>query len=119
MHTVEPSGVVMHGVCDIQTDRCTAKVGGAITAVWGPNLAKAYLPPVGTEDGRTSPRRGRDVLPIVHVPGGALAIEAVACSACTCQRQTPSRGPNTRTHPLLRVRLFHELLQRLDRSLDW
>jgi hypothetical protein len=83
------------------------------------NLAKAYLPPVGTEDGRTGPRRGRDVLPIVHVPGWALAIEAVACSACTCQRQTPSRGPNTRTHPILRVRLFHELLQRLDRSLDW
>src|SRR5215204_1244040 len=43
----------------------------------GTNLAKAYLPPVGTEDGRTGPRRGRDVLPIVHVPGGALAIEAV------------------------------------------
>ena len=36
MHTVEQSGVVMHGVCDIQTDRCTAKAGGAITAVWGP-----------------------------------------------------------------------------------
>ena len=36
MHKVEPSGVVLHGVCDIQTDRCTAKAGGAITAVWGP-----------------------------------------------------------------------------------
>ena len=35
MHKVEPSGVVLHGVCDIQTDRCTAKATGAITAVWG------------------------------------------------------------------------------------
>jgi hypothetical protein len=42
-----------------------------------PNLAKAYLPPVGTEDGRTGPGRGRDVWQIVHVPGWALAIEAV------------------------------------------
>src|SRR5215216_5580263 len=33
--------------------------------VFPANLAKAYLPPVGTEDGRTGPRRGRDVLPIV------------------------------------------------------
>jgi len=39
-----------------------------------PNLAKAYLPPVGTEDGRTGPGRGRDVWQIVHVPGWALAI---------------------------------------------
>ncbi len=36
MNKVEPSGVVMTGVCDIQTSRCTAKEGGAITAVWGP-----------------------------------------------------------------------------------
>jgi hypothetical protein len=36
MHKVEPSGVVLQGVCDIQTDRCTAKAGGSITAVWGP-----------------------------------------------------------------------------------
>ena len=49
MHKVEPSGVVMHGVCDIQTDRCTAKAGGAITAVWGPpgrtqiNVCRACL----------------------------------------------------------------------------
>ena len=49
MHKVEPSGVVLHGVCDIQTDRCTAKAGGAITAVWGPpgrtqiNVCRACL----------------------------------------------------------------------------
>jgi hypothetical protein len=36
MHKIEPSGVVMHGVCDIQTEHCTAKADGAITAVWGP-----------------------------------------------------------------------------------
>jgi len=36
MSKVEPSGVILHGVCDIQTERCTAKAGGAITAVWGP-----------------------------------------------------------------------------------
>jgi hypothetical protein len=36
MPKVEPSGVILHGVCDIQTERCTAKTGGAITAVWGP-----------------------------------------------------------------------------------
>ena len=36
MPKVEPSGVILHGVCDIQTDRCIAKDGGAITAVWGP-----------------------------------------------------------------------------------
>ena len=35
MHKVEPSGVVMHGVCDIQTEYCTAKAGGATTTVWG------------------------------------------------------------------------------------
>ncbi len=28
MPKVEPSGVILHGVCDIQTDRCTAKDGG-------------------------------------------------------------------------------------------
>ena len=49
MHTIEPSGVVMHGVCDIQTEHCTAKAGGAITAVWGPpgrtqiNVCRACL----------------------------------------------------------------------------
>ena len=31
---VEPSGVVMMGVCDIQTPKCTAKELAAITAVW-------------------------------------------------------------------------------------
>jgi hypothetical protein len=49
MHKVEPSGVVLHGVCDIQTAHCTAKAGGAITAVWGPpgrtqiNVCRACL----------------------------------------------------------------------------
>jgi hypothetical protein len=33
MPKVEPSGVILHGVCDIQTERCTAKAGGALTAV--------------------------------------------------------------------------------------
>ena len=33
---VEPSGVVLRGICAIQTDRCTAKAEGPITAVWGP-----------------------------------------------------------------------------------
>lgn len=36
MKKVEPSGVVMRGVCSIQTDQCTAKEEGPITAVWGP-----------------------------------------------------------------------------------
>ena len=27
MHKVEPSGVVLHGVCDIQTEHYTAKAG--------------------------------------------------------------------------------------------
>ena len=36
MMNVEPSGVVFSGVCDIQTDRCTAREWGALTAVWGP-----------------------------------------------------------------------------------
>ncbi len=31
---VEPSGVVMMGVCDIQTPKCTAKELAAITAAW-------------------------------------------------------------------------------------
>lgn len=35
MKKVEPSGVIMKGVCSIQTPRCTAKTEGAITAVWG------------------------------------------------------------------------------------
>ncbi len=49
MHNVEPSGVVMHGVCDLQTEDCTAKAGGAITAVCGPpgqtqiNVCRACL----------------------------------------------------------------------------
>jgi hypothetical protein len=49
MHKVEPSGVIMHGICDIQTEYCTATAGGAITAVWGPpgrtqiNVCRARL----------------------------------------------------------------------------
>jgi hypothetical protein len=49
MNKIEPSGVVMHGVCSIQTKHCTAKEGGAITAVWGPpgrtqiNVCRACL----------------------------------------------------------------------------
>ena len=31
---VEPSGVVMIGVCDIQTPKCTAKNLAAVTAIW-------------------------------------------------------------------------------------
>ena len=31
---VEPSGVVMIGVCDVQTPKCKAKAASAITAVW-------------------------------------------------------------------------------------
>ena len=38
MPKVEPSGVILHGVCDIQTERCTAKAGGAhhrrVGAAW-------------------------------------------------------------------------------------
>lgn len=46
---VEPSGVVLRGVCSIQTVQCTAKEEGAITAVWGPpgrtqiNVCRACL----------------------------------------------------------------------------
>ena len=36
MKKVEPSGVVMKGVCSLQAPRCTAKTEGAVTAVWGP-----------------------------------------------------------------------------------
>jgi hypothetical protein len=49
MRRVEPSGVVMKGVCNIQTDQCTAKEEGPITAVWGPpgrtqiNVCRACL----------------------------------------------------------------------------
>ena len=32
---VEPSGVVMMGICSMQTPKCKAKEGGPITAVWG------------------------------------------------------------------------------------
>jgi hypothetical protein len=31
---VEPTGIVMIGVCDVQTDRCVAKAPSPITAVW-------------------------------------------------------------------------------------
>jgi len=31
---VEPSHVVMWGICEVQTNVCSAKDGGAITAVW-------------------------------------------------------------------------------------
>ena len=46
---VEPSGVVLTGVCSIQTDRCTAREAGPITSVWGPpgrtqiNVCRACL----------------------------------------------------------------------------
>lgn len=49
MTRVEPSGVVLKGVCHIQTQRCTAKEEGPITAVWGPpgrtqiNVCRACL----------------------------------------------------------------------------
>jgi hypothetical protein len=36
MKKVEPSGVVLKGICSIQTARCTAKKEGPITAVLGP-----------------------------------------------------------------------------------
>ncbi len=31
---VEPSHVVMWGICEVRTDACSAKDGGAVTAVW-------------------------------------------------------------------------------------
>jgi hypothetical protein len=31
---VEPSHVVMWGICDVRTDVCSAKDGGPVTAVW-------------------------------------------------------------------------------------
>jgi hypothetical protein len=31
---VEPSGVVILGICEVQTEKCTAKVPASITAVW-------------------------------------------------------------------------------------
>ena len=33
---IEPTGVVMMGVCQVQTDKCTARVPAPITAVWIP-----------------------------------------------------------------------------------
>ncbi len=35
MKKIEPSGVVLVGVCAVQTERCTAKQPKPITAVWG------------------------------------------------------------------------------------
>lgn len=49
MKKVEPSGVVLKGICSIQTDRCTAKNEAPVTAVWGPrgrtqiNVCRASL----------------------------------------------------------------------------
>lgn len=49
MKKVEPGGVILRGVCSIQTKHCTAKEGNAITAVWGPpgrtqiNVCRACL----------------------------------------------------------------------------
>jgi hypothetical protein len=46
---VEPSGVVLRGVCSIQAAPCTAREEAAITAVWGPpgrtqlNVCRACL----------------------------------------------------------------------------
>jgi hypothetical protein len=36
MTRVEPTGVFFSGSCWIQTERCTAREWGALTAVWGP-----------------------------------------------------------------------------------
>lgn len=37
MKTIEPSGVIMKGICSLQTDKCVANQSpAAITAVWGP-----------------------------------------------------------------------------------
>ena len=36
MKKIEPSGVVLVGVCSVQTERCTAQQAKPITAVWGP-----------------------------------------------------------------------------------
>lgn len=33
---VEPTGVVMMGVCQVQTDKCTGRTPAPITAVWIP-----------------------------------------------------------------------------------
>jgi hypothetical protein len=49
MKKVDPSGIVLNGIYSIQTDRCTAKKEGPITAVWGPlgrtqiNVCRACL----------------------------------------------------------------------------
>jgi hypothetical protein len=49
MTRVEPSGVILKGVCQIQTKQCTAKEEKPITAVWGPpgrtqiNVCRACL----------------------------------------------------------------------------
>ena len=49
MTRVEPTGVVLKGVCQMQTPRCTVKAEGPITAVWGPpgrtqiNVCRACL----------------------------------------------------------------------------
>ncbi len=49
MTKIEPSGIVLKGVCQVQTQWCTAKAEGPITAVWGPpgrtqiNVCRACL----------------------------------------------------------------------------
>ena len=49
MKKVEPSGVVLVGVCEVQTGKCTAKSSSPITAVWTPpgrtqtNVCRACL----------------------------------------------------------------------------
>ena len=36
MINIEPTGVVFTGVCDIQTEKCTARTTAPLTAVWSP-----------------------------------------------------------------------------------
>lgn len=36
MINIEPTGVLFKGVCDIQTEKCTARTIAPLTAVWSP-----------------------------------------------------------------------------------
>jgi hypothetical protein len=36
MITIEPTSVVFTGVCDIQSEKCTARTTAPVTAIWSP-----------------------------------------------------------------------------------
>ena len=83
MHKIEPSGVVLHGVYDIQTEHCTAKAGGAITAVWGRLAGRKSM-----SAGRVSKKRCAGASGSSRGQGSGSLFEAHARSTTT----KPNKG---------------------------